>query len=83
MAIRRRAAPPKFITRTHWNRFIVEKYRRKALTRSYKVTQEQGTGADWRVTFYIDGEERGGGQFQAAQQADDAGVDFMFDEAAW
>ena len=75
---RRRAAPPKFITRTQWNKFTVEKYRKKALTRSFKVTQEQGTGADWRVVFYIDGEERGGGQFQTAEQADDAGVDFMF-----
>jgi hypothetical protein len=56
----------------------MEKYRVKALTRSFKVTREQGTGVDWRVTFYIDGEERGCGQFQTAEQADDAGVQFMF-----
>lgn len=59
----------------------MEKYRKKAFTRSYKVAQEQGTGADWRVTFYIDGEERGGGQYQTAEQADEAGVEFMFSGA--
>jgi hypothetical protein len=56
----------------------MEKYRKKPLSREYKVTHEQGTGADWRVTFFIEGEERGGGQYQTAQQADEAGVDFLF-----
>ena len=56
----------------------MDRYRKKPDFRAYEVTQQKGTGADWRVTFYIDGEERGGGQFQTAEQADDAGVDFMF-----
>jgi hypothetical protein len=46
--------------------------------RSYKVFKVAGNGDGWRVVFYIDQEEVGGGQFPTAEQSDDAGVDFMF-----
>lgn len=56
----------------------MEKYRQKPLSRSFKVTQEQGTSTPWKVQFFVDGIEAGGGQYQTAEQADDAGVSFMF-----
>lgn len=46
--------------------------------RAFRVFNEPGTGAPWGVEFYVDGESVGGGQYQTAEQADDAGVDFMF-----
>jgi hypothetical protein len=56
-----------------------DRYRVAPLTKAYKIHFEQGAGAPWRVVFFVDGEQVGGGQFQTAEQADDAGVDFMFD----
>lgn len=55
------------------------RYRNPPGHKAYKVDFEQGAGAPWRVVFFVDGERVGGGQFQTAQQADDAGVEFMFD----
>lgn len=46
--------------------------------RGYKVEKVPGHGDDWRVTFYIGREEVGHACLQTAEQADDAGVDFMF-----
>lgn len=74
----RAAAAPKFITRTLYNRIAMEKYRRKPESRSFKVTCDPGTSTPWRVEFFVDGIEAGGGQYQTAEQADDAGVSFMF-----
>lgn len=54
------------------------RYRKLLSQRSYKVDFEQGAGCPWRVVFFVDGEEVGRGQYQTAEQADDAGVDFMF-----
>lgn len=56
----------------------MEKYRQKPQSRSFKVTQEPGTSTPWRVQFFVDCIEVGGGQYQTAEQADDAGVSFMF-----
>lgn len=46
--------------------------------RAYRVLYEPGAGAPWRVEFFVDREPVGGGQYQTAEQADDAGSDFMF-----
>lgn len=56
----------------------MDKYRQGAGTRSFEVTNEPGTGCPWRVKFLVDGIDAGGGQYQTAEQADDAGVSFMF-----
>lgn len=56
----------------------MEKYRQKPQSRSFKVTHEPGTSAPWRVQFFVDVIDAGGGQYQTADQADDAGVSFMF-----
>lgn len=55
------------------------RYRQPPLFKAYKVEFEQGAGAPWRVVFYVDGVEVGGGQFQTAEQADDAGINFAFE----
>lgn len=49
-----------------------------AVIRAYKVDEVAGNGDGWRVVFYVDGEEVGGGQYQTAEQADEAGIEFMF-----
>lgn len=54
-------------------------YRKKPATRAFKVAKLEGSDVPWRVSFFIDGVEVGGGQYQSAARADDAGVDFMFD----
>lgn len=46
--------------------------------RSYQVEKVAGNGDTWRVTFWIDGENVGGGQYPTAELADEAGVEFMF-----
>lgn len=46
--------------------------------RYYAVDQVAGNGDCWRVFFFIDDEEVGHGNFQTVEQADAAGVDFMF-----
>ncbi len=45
---------------------------------AYSVDVVAGNGDGWRVVFYIDGENVGGGQYPTAEQADDAGIEFMF-----
>jgi len=56
----------------------MERYRKVPGFKAYKVEKIEGVPAPWRVLFLVDGEEVGGGQYQTADQADDAGVDFMF-----
>ena len=56
----------------------MEKYRKKPGMRAFEVSHEAGTSAPWRVTFYVDQVPCGGGQYQTAEQADDAGVNFAF-----
>ena len=56
----------------------MERYRRQPQQKAFKVTFFEGASAPWRVIFMVDGEEVGGGQYQRAEHADDAGVDFMF-----
>lgn len=56
----------------------MDRYRRGVVFRSYEVTNEPGTSCPWRVKFLADGVEVGGGQYQTAEQADDAGVSYMF-----
>lgn len=56
----------------------MDKYRKKPDMRAYKVINEPGSSVPWRVQFFVDGVEVGGGRYQTAEQADDAGVDFMF-----
>lgn len=47
--------------------------------RAYKVEAIAGDGDGWRVRFFVDGEDVGGGVYPSADDADDAGIDFMFD----
>lgn len=47
-------------------------------SRGYSVEHVPGAACPWRVVFLVDGVDCGRAQFQAASQADDAGVDFMF-----
>ena len=56
----------------------MERYRKKPEMKAYKVVEQVGTSTPWRVKFMVDGVEVGGGQYQTAEQADDAGVSFMF-----
>lgn len=53
-------------------------YRIPPQMRGYELDRFVGTPAPWRVYFYVDGEKVGGGQYQTAEQADAAGVEFMF-----
>lgn len=46
--------------------------------RSFAVSHVSGNGDGWRVDFYVNGEHCGHGQYQTSEQADDAGVEFMF-----
>lgn len=49
--------------------------------RSYKVENVSRASGDsfvWRVVFFLDGEEFGRGHFDSADEADAAGVDFLF-----
>lgn len=53
-------------------------YRKPPGHKAYKVEFDRGVCAPWRVFFFVDGVRVGGGQYQTSQQADDAGVEFMF-----
>lgn len=55
-----------------------DRYRVPPSVRSFSVDVVSGSSCPWRVRFFVDGVECGGGQYQTAEQADDAGVDFMF-----
>lgn len=59
----------------------LEKYRKKPVLRAYKISKVDGHPAPWRVEFNVDGIMVGGGQYQSYDQAEDAGVDFMFSGA--
>lgn len=46
--------------------------------RGYSVISFAGNGISWRVDFFINQEFVGYGVFATSEQADDAGIDFMF-----
>ena len=54
------------------------RYRVPPGARGYSVDHCPGVSCPWRVVFVVDGVECGRGEYQTADQADDAGVDFMF-----
>lgn len=56
----------------------MERYRKAPGFKAYQVERIEGSNTPWHVRFLVDGEAVGGGCYQTSQQADDAGVDFMF-----
>lgn len=56
----------------------MEHFRNRVDFYGYEVYQVVGSEAPWRVRFYAGGEEAGGGQYQTAEEADEAGVNYMF-----
>lgn len=54
-------------------------YRKGPRTRGYSLDRVEGAECPWRVVFLVDGVECGGGRYQSREQAEDAGVDYMFD----
>lgn len=56
----------------------MDRYRNNCQSRAYRVEHQPGAECPWRVYFIADGEETGGGRYQTAEQADEAGVDYMF-----
>lgn len=77
----RRSRPLRILTGTLCNMSDMERYRQQPGIRAFRVMQSPGTSCPWRVAFIVDGDEVGKGQYQTAEQADDAGVQFMF--AGW
>lgn len=59
----------------------MDRYRRPPVAKSYHVEKVEGTSTPWRVKFVVDGEETGGGQYRTAEEADEAGLRYMF--AGW
>lgn len=53
-------------------------YRKPPGFKGYEIDRYQGELCPWRVIFYVDGEAAGGGSYQTREQAEQAGVDFMF-----
>ena len=56
----------------------MDRYRQPPGFRAYQVKKEPGHICPWRVDFVVDGECVGGGQYPTAEEADAAGVNFMF-----
>lgn len=54
------------------------RYRVGPGSRSYSVDVLDGVECPFRVSFFVDGVGCGFGQFHTADQADDAGAEFMF-----
>lgn len=46
--------------------------------RGYALTDIIGNGINWRVDFFIDTEFVGYGLFASHEQAENAGIEFMF-----
>lgn len=57
---------------------MMDRYRKPPGYRAYKVVKVEGHICPWRALFFVDGEEVGGGQYRTADEADAAGVDYMF-----
>ena len=57
---------------------MMDRYRKPPGFRAYQVVHVEGHICPWRVEFTVDGERVGGGQYRTADEADAAGVDFMF-----
>lgn len=57
---------------------MMDRYRKPPGFKSYKVERVEGHICPWRVRFFVDGEDAGGGQYRTAEEADAAGVDYMF-----
>lgn len=56
----------------------MHRFRKSPVFRSYKVVRIEGLICPWRVRFLVDGEDVGGGQYRTSEEADAAGVDYMF-----
>ena len=56
----------------------LDSYRQRPGSKGYKVEHLPGRECPWCLVMMVDGEVVGSGQYQTAEQADDAGVDFMF-----
>ena len=56
----------------------LESYRQRPGVKATKVEHVPGQQCPWRLVMMVDGEVVGSGRYQTAEQADDAGVDFMF-----
>lgn len=56
----------------------MERYRTKPDFRAYKVERVEGHICPWRVRFFVNGEDAGGGEYRTAEDADAAGFDYMF-----
>lgn len=56
----------------------MHRYRNRVVSRSFEVYHVPGTECPWRVRFFADDEEAGGGQFRTSEEADEAGVDYAF-----
>lgn len=56
----------------------MDRYRRPPVAKSYQVEKVEGASAPWRVKFVVDGEDAGGGQYATAEEADEAGLRYMF-----
>lgn len=53
-------------------------FRKSPSMRGYEIDLVEGNACPWRVVFSVDGVVCGGGQYQTHDQAEAAGVDFMF-----
>lgn len=56
----------------------MQRYRNRVKQRAFEVYKVEGTECPWRVRFLADGEETGGGRFKTADEADEAGVEYIF-----
>lgn len=56
----------------------MDKYRVPPVAKAFKVEKVEGTSTPWRVQFMVDGEEAGGGRYRTAEEADEAGLRYMF-----
>lgn len=79
-AKRRGAAQPRLnlymgLNATGW---MMDRYRTPPGFRAYQVENVPGQVCPWHVMFTVDGERVGGGQYRTPDEADAAGVDFMF-----
>lgn len=53
-------------------------FRKKPCVRGYEILRVEGSSCPWRVVFSVDGVEGGSGQYQTHDQAEEAGIEWMF-----
>lgn len=56
----------------------MDKYRQPPGFKGYELDRFVGAQCPWLVIFYVDGEKAGGGAYHTREQAEAAGVEFMF-----